>query len=101
MKKMSGAKKFMILWSKLLAVLIQAGGFVSYINQNITGENFPLQDEDLEFKPVEIVSIKKRLAELGRQWLPTSEVLVSRRPAAYGPLDICPEMLCHFGAFFI
>jgi len=61
-------------WSQFLAALVKMCGFVSYTNPDITGENFPYRDGDLAPQPVEIISIKDRLKELGRSWLKTEEV---------------------------
>ena len=61
-------------WDKFLAMMISTCGFVSYINENIIGKNFPYQDGDLEPKQVETLSIKQKLRELGRSAMTTQEV---------------------------
>lgn len=93
MKKQSISKKLAVLWSKFLAVHIQMGGFVSYIDENITGENFPLQDEDLEFGPVEIISIREYLKSLGRRALSTNEVLAYLAKLGYRPATLLELLL--------
>ncbi len=69
-------------WEKLLAALVRACGF-TYVNPSVNGENFPCNTEPGQ---VEIVSIKARLAELGRSWLSTADVkdyldMMGYRPA--------------------
>lgn len=59
-------------WATIFTALIRACGF-TWQNQNVTAENFPNSGEPGQ---VEVVSIKARLAELGRQWLSTVEVKV-------------------------
>ena len=76
------------LWSKFLAALIQACQFVSYVNPNITGENFSYRDGDLSLKSVEVISIKEHLRKLNRSWLRTDEVVVYLKSLGYRPATI-------------
>lgn len=61
-------------WNQFLSMMISAGQFVSGVNPNITGDNFPFQAGDLQPKQVEVVSIKQRIRELGVGWLTTQQV---------------------------
>lgn len=93
MRKKSALKQLAILWSKFLTLLIQAGGFVSYIDQDITGENFPLQDDDLKFKPVKIISIKEYSKSLGGRWPSTDEVKSYLAELGYRPATLAELLL--------
>ena len=75
-------------WSKFLELLIRAGNFVSYANPDINGKNFPYQPGDLDFKKVEVVSIKERLKTLDRDRLSTQEVMDFLAVAGYRPATL-------------
>jgi len=75
-------------WDILLDMLIQLGQFVSYVNSNINGTNFPYQPGDLDFKEVFNISIKKKLRELGRDWLSTQEVKDFLAEQGYRPATL-------------
>lgn len=72
-------------WSAIFIALVRACRF-TYMNPAITAENFPCGD----VKPgqVVVISIKARLAELGRQWLSTKEVMAYLAELGYRPATL-------------
>lgn len=50
-----------VIWDVVLKWIIAACRFVSDVNKNITGENFPFTPGDLDFKEITIVSIKEEM----------------------------------------
>ena len=75
-------------WNKFLAMMISAGQFVSGVNPNIMGDNFPYQAGDLESKLVEVISIKQRIRDLGVSWLTTQQVIDYLDSLGYRPATL-------------
>lgn len=72
-------------WERVIAMMIRVCEFVSYINPNITGANFPYQTGDLDPKQVEVISIKQRIRDLGVGYLTTQQVLDYLNSLGYRP----------------
>lgn len=79
-------------WSKFFITMIQAGQFVSGVNPNITGANFPFRDGDDEPQQVEVVSIKQRIRDLGVSLLTTQQVIDYLDALGYRPATIVELM---------
>ncbi len=79
-------------WITMLAAFVKVCGF-TWMNQNVNGENFHFPCTNVEPGQVEIVSIKTRLMELGRQWLTTAEVLAYLAELGYRPTGLLELLL--------
>ena len=78
-------------WNRLLAVLIRECGF-AWANPDIVAEKFMLLCR-ISFNPVEIVSIKPHLKEIGKPWIITDDILAYFDKLSFRPANL-PELLC-------